>query len=211
MKKTKLKIIKSAVRLFNEKGMTNVRLQHIADKAGISVGNLAYHFPNKRAIIEVIDAELEDAVKPILSMEQSFPHLIDFDNQLSGYYFLFKRFAFYFLDFLEMERAYPSLHIKRKRYIHLMISQIREWMQMNAEKGILKPEIQENQFHHTAHAIWMIITFWLTQQQLRGTTGEDEGAFKEVIWNQLLPLFTSQGLMEYDAIILPQLKYYSTF
>ena len=55
MKATKQKIIQSAIELFNEKGLTNVRLQHIADKAGRSVGNLAYHFPNKRAIIQVIE------------------------------------------------------------------------------------------------------------------------------------------------------------
>jgi len=34
----------------------------------------------------------------------------------------------------------------------------------------------------------------------------NEGAFKEAIWNQFLPIFTSVGLMEYEAIILPQLK-----
>ena len=195
--------------MFNEKGLTNVRLQHIADKAGRSVGNLAYHFPNKMAIIQVIDEELENTIRPILSVEQSFPHLIDFDNQLSSYYFLLKRYAFYFLDLLELERAYPTLYAKRKEYIWQMITQIRTWMLLNVEKGMLKPQIQENQFQHTAHTIWVVITFWLTQQQVRGTTNEDEGIFKEVVWNQLLPLFTPLGLMEFDAIILPQLKYYS--
>lgn len=52
----------------------------------------------------------------------------------------------------------------------------------------------------------MIITFWLTQQKVRGIKNGNEGAFKEAVWNQLLPIFTTIGLMEYEAIILPQLK-----
>lgn len=42
--KTKGKILVEALKLFNEKGFVNVRLQHIADKCNICVGNLAYHF-----------------------------------------------------------------------------------------------------------------------------------------------------------------------
>ena len=55
MKKTKQKIIQASIELFNQKGWTNVRLQNIADRCGISVGNLAYHYANKAAIIRVID------------------------------------------------------------------------------------------------------------------------------------------------------------
>ncbi len=209
MNHTKQNITASSIKLFNENGLVNVRLQHIADEAGISVGNLAYHYYSKEAIVVAIDQQLENEIMPLLSMQQSFPYLIDFDNHLSAYYFLLKRYAFYFLDLLELERAYPTLHKKRKEYIKQMIKQIREWMILNIEKGILKQQIQENHYHHTAHTIWMIITFWLTQQKVRGTDHADEGAFKEVVWNQLLPLFTATGRMEYEAIILPQLKYYS--
>jgi len=207
---TKQKIIKSAIELFNEHGMINVRLQHIADKSVISVGNLAYHFPNKLAIIEAIDVELENTITPILLVEKGVAHLIDFDNQLTAYFFLIKRYAFYFLDLLELERSYPHLHNKRKEYIRKMIYQIREWMLLNVKRGVLKPEIEENQYQHTSHAIWMIITFWLTQQKVRETPNEDEGAFKKMVWTQLLSILTPSGLMEYDALILPQLQHYNS-
>jgi len=58
-----------------------------------------------------------------------------------------------------------------------------------------------------AHAIWMILTFWMTQQKVSGMGMGNEEAFKEAVWNQLLPIFTPIGLMEYEAIILPQLKF----
>lgn len=210
MKKTKQKIILSSIELFNQKGLTNVRLQNIADRCGISVGNLAYHFSNKLAIVEVIDEILQGEIEPILMDKKRFPYLIDFDNQLSNFYFLINKYAFYFLDLIELERSYPGLHVKRKQYIYRMIDQIHKWMLDNVSKNILKAEIQEAQYLHTAKAIWMIITFWLTQQQVKSRYHQDEGTFKEVVWNQLVPIFTPSGLMEYEAIILPQLKNYAT-
>lgn len=206
MKKTKQKIIQSSIELFNQKGLTNVRLQNIADLCGISVGNLAYHFPNKLAIVEAIDDILQDDVVPILMDKKQFPYLIDFDNQLSNYFFLINKYAFYFLDLMELERSYPDLHFKRKQYITKMINQIHTWLLDNIPKNIFQKEIHEDQYGHSATSIWMIITFWMTQQQVRGAYNQDEGAFKEVVWNQLVPIFTSSGLMEYEAIILPQLK-----
>ena len=206
MKATKVKIIQSAIRLFNKQGISNVRLQQIADEAKISVGNLAYHFKYKRTIIHCIDQELESIIAPILFDGHAFPHLIDFDNQLSSYYALLKQYAFYFLDLLEFERAYPVLHIKRKKYIQQMIQQIELWIRQHEKKGTFKAEIQANQYKITAHTIWMIITFWMTQQKVSGLALGSEEAFKEAVWNQLLPVFTPVGLMEYEAIILPQLK-----
>jgi len=44
MSATKQKILKQSLQLFNELGISNVSLRDIADEAGISVGNLQYHF-----------------------------------------------------------------------------------------------------------------------------------------------------------------------
>lgn len=209
MNSTKQKIVKAAIELFNKKGLVNVRLQHIADDVGISVGNLAYHFYSKKAIVVGIDEQLEGELNPLLSVAHDFPYLIDFDNHLASYHYLLNRYSFYFLDLLELERAYPKIYLKRQDYMSKMIGQIHKWMLLNMKKEIFCPEIQIGQYLHTSVTIWMIITFWMTQQQVRGKMDTNEGAFKEMIWNQLLPLFTKEGLMEFEAIILPQLKYHS--
>jgi len=65
---TKEKIISSSIRLFNEHGLVNVRLQQIADDVGISVGNVAYHFYSKEAIIEKIVTQLSEILKPICDL-----------------------------------------------------------------------------------------------------------------------------------------------
>ena len=150
----------------------------------------------------VIDTE----IAPIMDEEKHFPFLIDFDNQLSHYYSKINKYAFYFLDVVELERSYPSIHEQRVKYISQMIDQIHRWTLENVGKTVFRTEIHDEQYVHTAHAIWMIISFWMTQKKVFSKKGLDEEKFKIVVWNQLLPNFTELGLMEYEALILPQLR-----
>jgi len=201
MESTKEKILKSAIQLFNEKGLVNVRLQHIADAVGISVGNLAYHFYSKKAIIIAIDEELSELIAPIISENRSFPCLMDFDAQLARYYYLLMKYSFYFLDLLELKRGYPKLYQRRKNYRVQIIQQIENWFGYNVEKGRLKPEIRPCHYHIISHTIWMIITFWMTRPLDYGHPEESERVFKEVVWSQVLPYFTEVGKIEFDLMI----------
>ena len=206
MKKTKARIIEQAILLFNDRGIPNVKLQHIADACNISVGNLAYHFKFKEDLLQTVANVIDAEIAPIVDKEKHFPFLIDFDNQLSHYYSKINKYAFYFLDVIELERSYPMIHQQRVKYIGKMIDQIHRWTQENVTKAIFRKEIHEDQYAHTAHAIWMIISYWMTQKKVLSQRELDEEKFKIVVWNQLLPNFTEVGLMEYEALILPQLK-----
>ena len=204
--KTKEKILNAAILLFNRNGLPNVGLQQIADECSISVGNLAYHFQYKEDLMRTLADQINAEISPVVDSENQFPLLIDFDNQLSKYYALINQFAFFFLDVIELERTYSKIHNQRVKYINMMIDQIYHWIEENVKKGIFRPEIHPDQYAHTAHAIWMTISFWLTQKKVLSTNGSDEEKFKIVVWNQLLPNFSSVGLMEYEALILPQLR-----
>ncbi len=201
MESTKEKILKSAIQLFNKKGLVNVRLQHIADAVGISVGNLAYHYYSKKAIVIAIDAELSELIGPIISENRSFPDLMDFDAQLARYYHLLMKYSFYFLDLLELKRGYPKVYQRRKNYIGQIIRQIENWFECNEKKGRLIPEIRHRHYHIISHTIWMIITFWMTRPLDYGHPEESERVFKEVVWSQVLPYFTEVGKIEFDLMI----------
>lgn len=205
---TKQKIINASVNLFNESGVSNVRLQQIADKTGISVGNLAYHFKNKAAILEAVHENIEREVQKILATYRTYPNLIDFDHQLNQYFYFLKKYPFYFLDLMEIERTYPALNTDRKKYINRMLQQIRKRFDFNIQRGIIREEFRPGLYDAVAHAIWMVITFWMSQQLARGENPDCIGKFKQIVWAQILPYLTPEGLQEYDHLIVPLLSHH---
>ena len=88
---TKNRIIAESKVLFFELGIANTRLQQIADASGISVGNLAYHFKNKEAIVETVYENLFEELSVILSQYITQTTIEAFDKQFSSLYFFTSR------------------------------------------------------------------------------------------------------------------------
>jgi AcrR family transcriptional regulator len=84
MKPTKQYILDKALILFNEKGFVNVRLQHIADTAFVSVGNLGYHFKNKEDIISSLYKRLKKKQELLLTEFSVLPLFEDIDLSARG-------------------------------------------------------------------------------------------------------------------------------
>ena len=198
---TKERIIDASISLFNEHGLVNVRLQQIADKAGISVGNLAYHYYSKEAIVATIVDQLSELLEPIISEENEYPGLMDFDTQLARYYHLLMKYSFFFIDILEIERNYPKQFVKRNAITDRITNQFHHWIKRHEECGILIPETREGHYAIIAHSIWMIITFYLARPVDHGSPEDSERVFKEVVWSHILPHFTEIGRLEFDLLI----------
>lgn len=207
MSDTKHKILESAIQLFNHNGVANVRLQQIASETGISVGNLAYHFRNKEAIIEVVVEQVEEEVSNILSNYRRFPNLIDFDFQLSKYFAFIQQYPFYFLDLLDIERTFPQIHTHRQQHAAKMIYQFRNRFEFNKQRGLIIAEPKKGIYDSVANTILTTITFYIPQNKIKGTTEINENAFKASIWNQVYPYFTEKGKAEYEQLIVPILNH----
>ncbi len=199
--KTKEKILASSIRLFNQHGLVNVRLQQIADDAGISVGNLAYHFHSKQAIIDTLISQLSYILKPIFDERKEFPGLMDFDAQLARYYHLLLQYSFFFTDLIELQRNYPKQYDSRQTITNEIILQIYNWLSQNEANGLLKAEPRLGHYKIIAQTIWMIITFFLIRPKDKGNIEDKERVFKEMVWSQVLPHFTENGRMEFDVLI----------
>ena len=199
---TKQKIISASIHLFNTNGVANVRLQQIADETGISVGNLAYHFKNKEAIVITVYESLFDEFSQILSGYLLSPNLSDFDKQLGQYHVFFSKYRFYLIDLFEIERFYPVIMERWQQFVSKMLIQIRKRLDYYVHRGILQPEPMAGLYETLTNNIWMGIAFWIPQQILKGQPLH-EAYFKQSVWAHISPYFTQQGVDEYVFEIQP--------
>jgi len=189
--------------MFNEHGVANVRLQQIADECGISVGNLAYHFKNKEAIVSYVYDEIFQEFMMILSDYLPEETFMGIDRKLDNYYLFVMKYKFYFTDIFEIERNYPEIIGKWHQYINRMLLQIKGRIDFDISRGILIA--QSNEMNELlANNIWMSIIFWLPQRVLRGLPF-DEKLFKEAVWSQIIPYMTQRGQAEFVSLIYPSL------
>jgi AcrR family transcriptional regulator len=199
---TKQKIVEAAIRLFNDDDVANVRLQQIADETGISVGNLAYHFKNKEAIISTVYENLFEEFSQILSTYMITPKLTDFDRQIEGYHRFFTKYKFYLIDLFQVDRSYPLVMEQWQQSVNKMLMQIRKRIEYNVNRGILSAEPAPGVYENLANNLWMTIIFWIPQQILKGQS-MNESRFKQAVWAQISPFFTPNGLKEFMLEVQP--------
>ena len=76
-RRTRERILETALALFNRQGEPHVTTAVIADELNISPGNLYYHFSNKDAIIGDLYAAFEREVTPLLAAPPSRALAVD--------------------------------------------------------------------------------------------------------------------------------------
>jgi AcrR family transcriptional regulator len=201
MSATKQRILDAALNRFNLDGMVNVRLQHIADEANMSVGNLAYHFPNKEAILTTLYEKLTEKQNELLTEYRVVPLFDNIDRLISHTFQLQQAFIFFYFDTLEIVRAYPSVGQTHQRYIASQIEQLKVIIDFNVSRGALVEEPLPEVYDQLAAQMWMTMDFWFTQQSVK--TGEkcEEKMYKRAVWNLLIPYFTDMGKLEYNQML----------
>ena len=155
---TKEKIIETSIELFNEKGCLNTSTRHIADKLGISVGNLYYHFKNKEKIL--IDIFL-NYIKIVFKEVNSI-------NYEKDEIFLLKDFL---LNNLETDIKYRFLHIElnilllsfpefkkiMEEQLQNEIKMIKKLLNHQISYGYIKA-MSENEINFLVSNSWIIAT-----------------------------------------------------
>lgn len=200
MGETKHNILLAAERLFFLHGIANVRLQQIADEAGISVGNLAYHYRNKEAIVEAVYDKMFHDFESLLTTYLKSPDLRDFDELFHACYQTFTENAFYLNNIWEINRNYEDLRGRWQQFNQKMLLQIRKRIQFNIERGTLSQSPLLAQLDEVAQNLWLTITFWISQQMLLGRK-LSVNRYRKALWSQLTPYVTPIGQRELDAIL----------
>lgn len=168
--KTRDRILNTALQLFNEQGTRAVSTNHIAATAGISPGNLYYHFRNKEDIIRAIFEQMDvygreqyliilDSYPPgtVESLEQTFVMI----QKFNWHYRFFKR---------EITVLIMNDPLLKERFQGTN-SQMREMIGFTIDGGIANGSMQamtQTTREHLIDAVWLVALFWLNYLEVGG-------------------------------------------
>jgi len=200
MKPTKKHISDKALNQFNENGVVNVRLQHIADAAFVSVGHLAYHFKNKDGIIDALYDELKTKQEILLAEFRIVPLFEDVNRYLKSIYQLHSAYIFFYLDTLEILRAYPTIQTRHSQHLRWQLMQIKTMLDFNISRGAFI-FLTYQQRLQLAWQIRSMVEMWRYMVRIENSENETEENFLNCIWGILKPFFSDMGMVEFKQLI----------
>ena len=159
MNQTRQNIIQTAIRLFNKKGVVNIRIRDIADELDISAGNVTYHYNTKQDLMDSVYRYMIKTLEEMAVGNQLMNPTKDHLDVARGYLEHIAQFRFFYQDTLEIIRSYPELAKLHQEQVAQEKAIIRNLMFMSVGKGDLVTEPFEGLFESLAHSIWMTLHF----------------------------------------------------
>ncbi|HMO38725.1 MAG TPA: TetR/AcrR family transcriptional regulator [Saprospiraceae bacterium] len=197
---TKRKILDAALHLFNRDGLMNVRLQHIADEAFVSIGNMTYHFRNKELIVNTIWQELLKKQETLLAEFRVVPLFEDIERQIRSTFQLQQLYAFFYVDTLEIVRAFPDIRHSHRQHQHWQMKQVEMMVFFNIARGVFRAEPEAGYYRRLARQYWMTSDLWLKHRQILGEEVNDFEAYRQAMWCLLQGIFTERGWLEFQQL-----------
>ncbi|GAB4416985.1 MAG: hypothetical protein OHK0039_26800 [Bacteroidia bacterium] len=198
---TKQRILEAAIRCFNRQGAANTRLQHIADEAdGMSVGNLAYHFRNKAAIVQAIWEVLEQQQRVFMAEFRILALFEDIERQLYHSHQIQLAYPFFYLDTPDLLRTYPQIGQAYRQHMRWQQQQIEIMLTFNVSRGAFLPETLPGQHKALAYTYLTTLETWPGRRYLLGEEDRSYAAFRDTLWMLLSGCFTDLGRAEYTQL-----------
>lgn len=195
---TKQKILDASLLLFNENGISSVRLQQIADETGISVGNLAYHFNNKEAITESLIANVITSFQDLLRHYGKYASLSDLDFFFKEFYQLCTQFQFFNFDILEIKRNFPTSYESLQPLFNKVKLQLERRFDLCLQQRLIQKEANTK---NIASNVWLLLFFMPIEGQINEKNTPAENQYRRRLWDYIKTWFTVKGNSEYGATI----------
>lgn len=173
-KVTQLLVLQAALELFNSEGTAAVSASRIAERCGISKGNLQYHFPNKRdvifAIFQLAIAEMNagwyrDHLEPTLEHMAAM-----FVRQLQ----LIVKYRFFYRELADLLRQDPLLRHRYSENRERRFGVIEKFMQALADRGLVRLPQDPRRLRSIVEVTWILSENWVnyTEYQDREMSAE---------------------------------------
>jgi AcrR family transcriptional regulator len=166
---TRSRILDTALALFNERGTAAVSTNHVAAQAGLSPGNLYYHFADKQEIIRALHDRYAAANEGLWEPVPGTPaNLARLRAGLSRGMELAWEYRFFERELLALLRADPQLQARYRQVHERRLGQWRAFGEQLAAQGALRPQQPPATITDLATAIWLIGASWLPFLEITG-------------------------------------------
>lgn len=206
MNATKHKILIKSLDLFNDCGISNVSLRDIANKSGISVGNLQYHFKKREDIIEALYFQLVEKIDSIYFIKTD-DLLQSFLNTSVDIFTILYEYHFFLLDFITITRRNKKI---KKHYSELSKRREIEFIKVVdvlIKNGLFREELLKNEYHSLFKRIEVISNFWFSSILIQADVLSKESIeqYSLLISQSIYPYLTNEAKKQYAAIFPSQL------
>jgi AcrR family transcriptional regulator len=172
-RRTRERILETALQLFNDFGEPNVTTTVIADEMGISPGNLYYHFHSKDEIVNSIFADYEKEIEALLLAPGNRPN--GAEDIWLFLHLLFEtiwKFRFFYRDINDL--------LTRNRLVETHFQRILEHQEataVNVCEGLAASgelTAGAGEIRALATNMSVVATFWLSFEHARRPRGEPD-------------------------------------
>lgn len=163
---TRERVLDTSLRLFNEQGVQHVTTNHIAEEAGISPGNLYYHFRHKEDIVVALYRRYEVRAASVMNVPDASQVSIDDLWLLVHMAFeAIQEYSFLFRDLSDLNAEYAALRQRFVANLEHSIARTEAYLMQLATDGQLDATAMEVK----ALALNMVLvsTYWLALQGVR--------------------------------------------
>jgi AcrR family transcriptional regulator len=198
-RRTRERILETALALFNREGEPNVTTGDVADELNISPGNLYYHFRNKDDIIGELYAALDAKITPLTAVPPD--RLPSADDLWLLLHLLFERmweYRFFYRDLDEITSRNRRIALRFADFNQRGEATVMQLCRGMVQAGAMRAS--EREITAIAHNVLMIATYWMSWQRVsrRSPTHDNDTAKSE---NRL-----AQAAYQVMALITPYLQ-----
>jgi AcrR family transcriptional regulator len=158
---TQLRILQAALELFNEQGTAAVSANRIAERCGISKGNLQYHFSNKREIVFALFQLAVDEMDAGWYRDHLAPTLEHMAAMFVRQLQLILRYRFFYRELPDLLRQDARL---RRRFAHNRERRLRDlekFMHALASGGLMRLPPDARRVRSIVDVTWIVSENWL--------------------------------------------------
>ena len=185
-RRTRERIVETALSLFNQFGAPNVTTTGIADELDISPGNLYYHFGNKDEIVNTILAKFEREIEETLAAPGSEGgRALTVEDIWLFLHLLFEiiwKYRFFYRDLSDLVSENRTLEMHFKQILAHKIATARGLCEGLVRAGDMRASARE--LEALAANMVLVATYWLSFEFARNPRAvQDDAALSRGVYH----------------------------